>query len=98
VNVSLAVLGENGKIDLVDFTNRKVLASVTCNNIPGVPSLDWTFDARTLVTNAINASHPKSTLTQNWGDPVDVISHDEAVGLFGHLASWTRFSLCFDFC
>jgi len=98
VNVSLAVLGENGKIDLVDFTNRKVLASVTCNNIPGVPSLDWTLDARTLVTNAINASHAKSTLTQNWGDPIDVISHDEAVGLLGHLASWTRFSLCFDFC
>ena len=26
------VLGENGKNDLVDFTNRKVLGSVTCNN------------------------------------------------------------------
>jgi len=48
----LAVAGENGTIDLVDFRNRKVVSHVKYAADVGVPSLDWTHDAHVLMTSA----------------------------------------------
>ena len=82
----IAVVGESGIIDLVQFTTRRVLASINCEVFAATPSLDWIHDGSMLMTNALRA---KATWKLDSGAEIHIVSTDDGLRLEQHLHSWT---------